>query len=532
MKATAWFVAATFALAAGGSAPAGARRIDSRLEMFVDGYLIERLEGGANLKLHAPRFQGVAVSFDNPWEGPCTGFATVIKDGGLYRMYYVGIPFRVYSDNKDTTFCCAESRDGINWVKPKLGLVDYNGSKENNILLAWDPKEGYVHNLSPFLDTRPGVAPAERFKAVGSGSNGWPERTLYTLVSPDGIHWKKKGVSKKFPLGRFDTQNVAFWWEPERCYVLYCREYATTDPVWDLARRLAEDRPGSKVEVPNRGLDYNWRYNQGFRTIVKATSKDALSWENQQRMSFGNTPMEELYTFHATPYFRAPHVIIGAPMRYVPGRSAMTRKEFQGIELTPMYAGASSQKEFAGDSPIRNSVSDTVLITSRGGYRFDRTFMEAFIRPGPDLKNWASRNGMTATGYVQTGPTEMSIYVQEHYAQASARIARYAMRLDGFASVNAPYKGGEMVTRPLLFQGSQLVLNFSTSAAGGISVELQEERGEPIPGFTLEESEVMVGDRIERAVAWRDGDLRRFSGRPIKLRFVMKDADLYSIRFR
>jgi hypothetical protein len=219
-------------------------------------------------------------------------------------------------------------------------------------------------------------------------------------------------------------------------------------------------------------------------------------------------------------------------MRFVPGRAAMTRKEFQGIKLTPMYAGASTQKEFAGDSPIRNSVSDTVLITSRGGYRFDRTFLEAFIRPGLDSKNWASRNGMTATGYVRTGPTEMSIYVQEHYAQASARITRYAIRLDGFASVNAPYKGGEMVTRPLLFQGSRLILNFSTSAAGSISVELQDEHGEPIPGFTLEESEVIVGDRIERAVAWREGDLKRFAGRPIKFRFVMKDADLYSIRFR
>src|SRR5262249_59357349 len=122
---------------AGAPAPAESRKVGSRLEMFVDDHLIERLEGGANLKLHAPSFKGVAVSFDNPWEGPCTGFATVIKDGDLYRMYYVGIPFRVYSDNQDTTFCCAESRDGIIWVKPRLGLVDYKGSRANNILLAW-----------------------------------------------------------------------------------------------------------------------------------------------------------------------------------------------------------------------------------------------------------------------------------------------------------------------------------------------------------------------------------------------------------
>ena len=508
------------------------RKIDSRLEMFIDHYLIDRMEGGANLKLHAPVFKGMVLSFDNPWEGACTGFVTVIKDGDLYRMYYIGLPLRVLSDYEDTTFSYAESRDGITWTKPNLGLVDYNGSKNNNILLAWDRKEGYVHNLSPFLDTRPGVPPSERFKAVGSGNNGWPERLLYTLASPDGIHWKKLGVSDKFPLGRFDTQNTAFWSETEQRYVLFCREYIPSDPVWDLARRLAEDKPGSKIPIRNRGLDYTWRHSDGFRTIVKATSTDAIHWENQQRMSFGNTPMEELYTFHATPYFRAPYLIVGTPMRYVPHRSAMTQKEYEGIKIHPLYANESTQAEFAGNSPMRNEVSDTVLITSRGGFRFDRTFMEGFVRPGLDIRNWVSRNGMAATGLIQTGPDEMSLYVQQHYAQPSAGIGRYAIRLDGFASVNAPYSGGEFVTKPLVFQGSELVLNVSTSAAGSVSVELQDQDGEPIPGYTLEEAEVIVGDRIERPVVWRAGDLKQFSGRPMRLRFVMKDADLYSIRFR
>ena len=89
-----------------------------------------------------------------------------------------------------------------------------------------------------------------------------------------------------------------------------------------------------------------------------------------------------------------------------------------------------------------------------------------------------------------------------------------------------------MITKPLAFKGSELLLNFSTSAAGSISIELQDQNGAPIPGFTLEESELIVGDSLERAVVWREGDLRQFNGRPIKLRFVMTDADLYSIRFR
>jgi hypothetical protein len=198
--AVAGLVAVIAIAGAGRLAATDARRIDSRLEMFVDKYLIDRFEGGASLRLHHPVFKEVSVKFDNPWEGPGTGFVAVIKDGELCRMYYVGLPLRVFSDNIDTTFCYAESRDGITWKKPNVGLVDYKGSKANNILLEWDPKEGYVHNLSPFLDTNPAVSPNERFKAIGSGSNGWPERILYTVVSPDGIHWKRKGASQKFPL--------------------------------------------------------------------------------------------------------------------------------------------------------------------------------------------------------------------------------------------------------------------------------------------------------------------------------------------
>jgi hypothetical protein len=513
------------------ASPHGVPNIGSRLEMFVDRHLVDRLSGTARMMLHPPVFKDVAVKFDRPWEGAVSGFVAVIKDGDICRMYYVGIPYRVRSDNQDTSFCYAESRDGgITWTKPDLGLVDYQGSKRNNILLAWDPKEGYVHNLSPFLDNRPGVPAAERYKAVGSGSNGWPERILYTVASPDGIHWKKLGQSEKFTVGRFDTQNVAFWSETENCYVLYCREYLAKDPEWDLARRMAEGpSPGDpgpsaqKNTVRDRSLDHNWNYDQGFRTIVKATSNDAVHWVEQKRMSFGNTPMEELYTFHATPYFRAPHMIIGAPMRYVPGRKAMTWEEFESVNMIPTY----------GHSPgVFNSVSDTVLITSRGGYKFDREFMEAYIRPGVDLRNWASRHGMTGTGYIQTGPAEMSIFVQEHYAQPTARISRFVSRLDGFASVNAGYAGGEMVTKPFVFAGRDLVLNFSTSAAGSISVEVQDADGEPIPGFTLEEAELIVGDRIARKVHWRQGDMGQFAGRPIRLRFVLKDADLYSIRFQ
>ena len=118
------------------------------------------------------------------------------------------------------------------------------------------------------------------------------------------------------------------------------------------------------------------------------------------------------------------------------------------------------------------------------------------------------------------------------------------MRLDGFASVNAPYSGGEMLTRPFTFEGRELVLNYATSAAGSVKVELQEDNpaheyadpeppGKPIPGHALGDADEIIGDEIERTVTWNGNpDVSKPAGKPVRLRFVMKDADLYSLRFR
>ena len=126
----------------------------------------------------------------------------------------------------------------------------------------------------------------------------------------------------------------------------------------------------------------------------------------------------------------------------------------------------------------------------------------------------------------------MSFYVIRNYGQPSNYLRRYTLRPDGFASIHAPYGGGELLTRPLRFTGSQLMVNFSTSAPGGIRVEIQSPAGAPIPGFALADAVESIGDQLDRAVAWKSGkDVSRLAGQPVRLRVVLKDADLYSIRF-
>jgi hypothetical protein len=129
-------------------------------------------------------------------------------------------------------------------------------------------------------------------------------------------------------------------------------------------------------------------------------------------------------------------------------------------------------------------------------------------------------------------PGEISLYYSEHYRHPTNRLVRATVRTDGFCSLHAGGDSGEVVTKPLIFKGSELVINYATSAAGGIRVEVQDEIGKPIDGFSRDKCPVIYGDDIERAVKWSGSSLSALAGKPIRLAFEMQDADIYSIRFR
>ncbi len=453
--------------------------LNGRRELFVDGLLLDELRG-VRLALHAPRSEEAVLTFDNPWEGVFCGYCTVLKDGDLYRLYYRGMPQAGADGSAGEVTCYAESKDGIRWTKPKLGLFEVAGSKENNVVLAG--MAPFSHNFSPMIDARPGVPNGERYKALaGTESSG-----LVAFVSGDGLRWRKLSDKAVITEGAFDSQNVAFWSESEGCYLCYFRSWTG-----------------------------------GVRRISRATSKDFLSWTRPELMEYagrdGPAPVEHLYTNQTQPYFRAPHIYVSTAARFMPGRQAISAQQAAAIRVHPSYF---------------KDISDCVLQTSRGGARYDRTFLEGFIRPGIGPENWVSRTNYPALGIVQTGPHEMSMYVQENYGQPTARLRRYSMRLDGFVSIQAPYQGGEAVTKMATFAGKRLAVNFSTSAAGGLRVEIQDAQGKPLPGFALADADELIGNEIARPVTWRGkDDLGALAGKPLRLRFVMKDADLYSLRF-
>jgi hypothetical protein len=459
------------ALAASAQQAPAAQPLDigSRLELFVDGYLIDAMRG-LSLKLHSPQPAGTAISFDKPWEGNVSAYVTVIKDADRYRMYYRGSADPRYirrsalkpgepeiPPHPEFT-CYAESRDGIHWSKPSLGLLEFNGSKENNIL--WVGPE--AHNFAPFLDANPAAHASARYKAIGRREKG-----LTAFQSADGLRWTRIQEAPVITDGAFDSLNVVFWDSIRNHYVAIYRDF-----------------------------------RDGVRTIKFASSKDFLHWTPGRWAEFGDAPLEHLYTNATTAYFRAPHIYLAFPKRFLPERT-----------------------QFA-DTPDPG-ISEAVFMTSRDGVHWDRRFMEAFIRPGRDQRNWVHRNNMVAPNVVRTAGDEISLYISRHYTYPSAYMERMVLRTDGFVSVHADFGGGEFVTKPLLVKGAKLVLNYATSAAGSIRFEIQDPAGKPLPGLALDNSPLLWGDKIEQVIP-----LPIPAGFPIRLRFVMKDADLYSIQFR
>lgn len=169
---------------------------------------------------------------------------------------------------------------------------------------------------------------------------------------------------------------------------------------------------------------------------------------------------------------------------------------------------------------------------SRDGRYFHRR-MEAFLRPGTDRLNWSKHSNMFAWGIVPTAEDEISVYYTQHYYADTAHLQRGVLRTDGFVSLNAPYAGGECTTKPIVFSGDEMVINASTGAAGSILVEVQDVAGTPLEHYRLEDCSEFYGDEIAHVVRWNEGsDVTSLAGTAMRLRFVMRDADLYSIQFR
>ncbi|MFW5683136.1 MAG: hypothetical protein ACOC1G_09050 [Phycisphaeraceae bacterium] len=455
--------------------------IGQRREGFVDDYLLERFDGPARLRLHPPQREEVVFEVQPPLENACSGvYSVLVEHDGRYLLYYRGnYPLKGGGeDSRQQTSNVAISDDGIHFERPELDFYDMADGRKNNVIWQGNPS----HNLVPFRDDNPDCDDDKRFKAVG----GVGKDNLYALYSPDGLEWRLAQDEPLAVTGMFDSANVALW-----------------DPV------IGRYRLFSRMGLPGRG-----------RSIQSCESEDFLHWSEPTPHRYeAGAPVEQFYTNATALCPGAEHLLLSFPMRYVIERG------------TPVED--TSEMDYPGSgTPAMASVTDAVMMSSRDGVHWRRPFPEAWLRPGLDPRNWTHRNNTPAIGILPLREHEWSMYVSEHYGWPDNRLRRLSLRPWGFASIHADCRGGGATTRPFRFHGSELRLNFSTSAVGGVNVEIQDEHGWPIPGFGLGEMSTLYGDRLDHRVSWAGGgDVSSLAGQTVRIRFELKDADVFAIRF-
>ena len=486
-------------IVAGAQPPDGVIDLGSRRELMIDDHLVDNLGGGAVFRMHHPVRREIALVHDAVWEGNGGNYHTIFYDDdfqgqGLYRMYYHAWHIPADGNQSHPLYIAyAESRDGIQWRKPALGLIEHNGSKANNIVLA-TIGGSECHDLSVFKDPNPRAPREETYKAVGYGHK---PPGLYGFKSPDGIHWSLYNQGEPILTGHaFDTQNIAFWDAQIGKYRAYIRDF-----------------------------------DNGRRDIMTATSEDFVHWTKREWLRYPDAPPEQLYTNQIKPYYRADHLLIGFPTRYVDRGWTDATRALPSLKQRRQRAQASQR--------YGTAVTDALLMTSRDGLTFHR-WDETFLRPGLRTRhNWAYGDNYLAWHVVETdatqddAPRELSLYATESYfTGATSRLRRYTLRIDGFASVFAPRQAGTLTTKPVRFDGQTLNLNFSTSTAGSLRVEIQDRAGNPLPGYALADCDEMYGDTLDYPVRWRgNADVGSLAGKTIRLRFALRETDLYAFRF-
>lgn len=476
--------------------------IGSRRELFVDRHLIEMLDG-ARLTLHHPQAREVSIRFDQPWEGNTSGYPTVMRDGDLLRMIYRGHRM-IWERGKlrmshSPVVCYAESRDGIHWTKPNLRKFPLLGKMAERVSdplannIVW-PGSPYSGTFVPFLDTHPDCPESEKFKAIG----GNYKTGLHLFTSPNAIDWSKSDDAI-FKQGALDSMNVMFFEPREAHYVLYFRTVV-----------------------------------DGMRSISMSTSPNLRDWSKPVALEYPGSPDQQMYTNGIQPYYRAPYLRFGFPTRYTARSMTDQLRSLEPVKLRAELTAAYAR--------VGSDLTDGLFMSSRDGRRFHR-WDEAFLRPGPEpassRSNWMYGDNYQSYGLFETAaetdgaPNLISMLFSEGYwREGQTRARRYTIRLDGFVSVQAPFRGGEVLTKPLVFDGDQLRINYSTSAAGNVRVEIQEPGGEPVRGFAAQDCLEIVGDSVEHTVRWKDGtDVSSLAHRPVRLRFQLQDADLFSFQF-
>ncbi len=509
--------------------------IGSDKQLFIDLSLVET-QSGIALVMNPPVKRGNVLPADKPWENYRMGsYGEVFEDDGLYRMWYEASSRHRAEGSDDYTSksvtCYAVSVDGIHWEKPAVNSIGFDGGSDNNIVFD------FVHHGAVFKDSS--APPGQRYKTT---IYRYDEKRVYNdaAYSPDGLNDWTIVESRMNYLT--DSQNMAFYDDRLNRYVFYFRGW--THNLMRTVVRFEADDFLAPWPVPKPGANSLYKHEARYPTITNEAQVVMKTDERDPAPTDYYNPSVVKYPGAPNVYFAFPSMFFHLPEP--PMGIELIKDDFvfsPGLE--PPYthiprhydAPPSPEMERRGVGTRNSGFLDIRMLTSRDGITWNRDHRGPYVSLGTESEPDNATMYMFI-GMILRGGTIYQYYTGNRSWHSSSEepdgeIMLLEQRLDGFVSADAAYDGGEMVTKPFIFSGSELHLNIDTSAIGSAAVALLDENGTPFPGYDIPDCDVIRGNFIDKTVSWNDeSDIGKFGGKPVRLRIMMRGSKLYSLQFK
>lgn len=458
--------------------------IGSRKQLLIDDAFFASSKDVTLAVNPARKTEENILTREHPWESASINWFTVTRDAGRidqqakFRMWYEAYDAAGWYSGDDTSFCYAESRDGIHWTKPELGLFSYQGSTRNNILFRQIGAPGArsrVHGTGVFID--PTASPESRYKAVSQGvftSKPKPPHRVAGMYSADGLKWTRHSepICDIFA----DSQYSGFWDASLKKYVLY-------------------GRVGGRGRSLGRSESTDFKQFDPLKLVLQTDDNDPAE--------------SDLYNSSVMKYPYADNVYLMFPSLY------QHRPDTLDIHMAVSRDGVKWSRP-SQDVPF---VPLGKPGESDGGSLYAG---QGMLRVGDELWTYYSASPLKHEG------AELDALIKPENGRY---FSRAVTRLDRFVAASAGPAGGEFTTRPLTFTGKTLKLNVDVSKGGSVRVGLLDEKGQPIPGRSSESCLPITGDRIDHTVRWKTGsDVNARANVPTRLHVELKDARLYAFQ--